>query len=375
MASGLTIAANSTTTPLASGATFTGTWTNCAFFSSVVIACLTDQAGTLYVDFSPDGSNVDSTLGYSVAASTNEVHRLLVTREYFRVRLTNTSAASQTYIRLEAIVGEQGLLSSPLNTIIQQDADAVVVRVIDFEFDIAAGRSQGVSIVNKFGKNPDVDTGTVPEDIWENGGTYTGFPAGAAETLQVFSSSANDAAAGTGARTIRVTGLDSNYNIISETVTLNGVTPVTTSQSFIRAHTAVVLTSGSSNTAFNAGNITVRHSTTTTNIFLYMLIGTNQTNCSGYTIPAGYTGYMRKITVSCADGASASVQGSIYVGAFGAAPRYRRPFIVTFGAQLSDEIYGGLVFPEKTDIILRITSCSANNTVVLGGYDLILVAN
>jgi hypothetical protein len=40
-----------------------------------------------------------------------------------------------------------------------------------------------------------------------------------------------------------------------------------------------------------------------------------------------------------------------------------------------DDIFGGVKFTEKTDIILRIITCSANGTIVSGGYDLLLIKN
>ena len=69
----------------------------------------------------------------------------------------------------------------------------------------------------KFGKNPDV--GNTEETIWDAGGLYSWQSA--AESLEILSSEVADAAAGTGARTVTVKGLDSNYELLSETVTLN----------------------------------------------------------------------------------------------------------------------------------------------------------
>jgi hypothetical protein len=367
------VEANTTSTPLNAGATFTGTWTLCDKYASVVVSGKTDQDSHLYVDFSPDGTNVDSTLTYKMTAGLNEAHKLAVTKNYFRIRIENTSASNQTYLRAQSMLGEQSNLSSPLNSLIQSDADALMVRTRDAEFDIAAGRMQGVEIVNKFGRNPDIDSATVPEDIWENGGAYTGFNAVAAEVCEIFSSSASDAAAGVGARTIRIIGLDADYNVQSETITLNGVTPVDSVNSYIRVHTASIQASGSS--IFNVGNITVRQKVTTANIFLFMLPSTNQTNNSGYTVPAGKTAYMRKIHAAIRGGATATLDGAIWARAFGMVPRLRRPFTVSVNQDVKDVIYGGLVFTEKTDLILRITFSSANNVDSTGGYDLILVDN
>lgn len=247
----------------------------------------------------------------------------------------------------------------------------------DFELNIAEGKIAGHSLVNKAGYNADIDTASVPEDIWEGGGVYTGFPSTVGETITVVSTSPNDAAAGSGARTIRITGLDANYAIQSETFTLNGNTPVVGALVFTRVHTAVIVTSGSSNTAFNAGVITAYHTTTVANVFISMRVGTNQSNCSGYTIPAGYTGYVRKIyhSVNSASSTTSGVDMIVWTQSAlkTTAPRLRRPNTTFYGDGVPDVIYGGLVFTEKTDLILRCIACSQNNTGVNGGYDLILV--
>lgn len=76
-----------------------------------------------------------------------------------------------------------------------------------------------------------------------------------ASALDVTSSDAADAAAGTGARTIRVFGLNAAYQPVSEDFTMNGQTAVTGSVAFLRVHGATVLTAGSG--LVNAGDIYV----------------------------------------------------------------------------------------------------------------------
>ncbi len=181
---------NNTTTPLNASDTYTGTYEICKR-STVAIYVLTDQDAMLYVDFSKDGTNTDATLTFSITASVNEVHNIKALRPYYRIRITNTSTSNETYLRAGVRMGDFGMSVSPLNAVIQQDADANVVRSIDSEIDIAAGRYTGLSIVNKFGRNPDVDAGSTPEDVWNGGGTYAGFPTGSTEQFQVFSSSAS----------------------------------------------------------------------------------------------------------------------------------------------------------------------------------------
>jgi len=127
---GVEILDNSSSDALANGATFTGVGYDVSEYGSVVTAVKTDQAGTLYMEFSPDGTNWDSSLSFSVSASVNEVHRLSVTRKWFRVRFTNTGGSLQSYFRLQSLAGSQPILTSALNSPIQTDADAVLTRGI-----------------------------------------------------------------------------------------------------------------------------------------------------------------------------------------------------------------------------------------------------
>lgn len=243
---------------------------------------------------------------------------------------------------------------------------ALTPKTVTFnDLNIAQGLIQGETIVNKFGRNPDIDTASTPEDVWNGGGEYTGFPS-SAETVNCVSSSANDTSSGTGARTVRVTGLNENWDITTEVITLNGTSASSnTSNQFLRIHTAQVLTVGSG--GVNAGTITCRQSTTTTNIFFVMPVGLNQTYVSAYTVPRGKTAYLKRIF--------SQIRGNTNARASGGPFRARRPFDVVGSAPLGNDVEGGLIFSEKSDIVIRISSVSANDTEVVYGYDLVLVDN
>lgn len=238
---------------------------------------------------------------------------------------------------------------------------------------VSALKFSGLSMVNKVGRNLDVDTATVPEDIWETGGVYPGFPDTLGETIQCFSASASDTAAGTGARTITLVGLDADYAVQSESFTLNGTTPVTGTKIFVRAHTARVTSAGSG--AVNAGIITCRHSTTTANVFLTIPLGFNQSNCSAYTIPAGYVGYIVKMHGQVRGGSTGAVDGSLWVRNFGEVFRGRRPFVISNASDYVMEIPGALTLPQKSDVIVRASLATSNNLEVVFGYDLLLIKN
>ena len=46
----------------------------------------------------------------------------------------------------------------------------------DFTLEVSRGAVNGWSTRRKFGRNADVDAGSTPEDVWNGGGVYTGFP-------------------------------------------------------------------------------------------------------------------------------------------------------------------------------------------------------
>lgn len=138
----------------------------------------------------------------------------------------------------------------------------------------------------QFANNPDL-AANVKEDVWEAGGIKTWLTT--AETMDIVSDSADDTVSGgTGARVLRLSGVDDNGDLITEIVTLNGLTPVTTTQSFKEINRFLVAASGSAN--WNVGNITITSSgTATTQGYLVATHSISQQ--SHFYIPNGYTGF------------------------------------------------------------------------------------
>ncbi len=143
------------------------------------------------------------------------------------------------------------------------------------------GRISGHTRVACYGHIPNAAAGS---DVWEAGGAYA-FQA-AAVTLEILSASANDTAAGTGARTFTIQGLDSNFNQISETITMNGVTPVATVNQYRRVNFLTIASAGSGNT--NAGDVTLRVSGAGATQALARA-GYGFAKQAIYTVPAGFT--------------------------------------------------------------------------------------
>ncbi len=370
---------NSTYTPLSGGATFTGTWVDVRTYLSVIVAAKADVAGTLYVEFANTSipSAAESTLSYEVVAGSNEVHRLTVTRPFCRVRYTNGASAQSTF-GLTTLLGQHTLLSSPLNSVIQADADAIVTRSVPIEAEIALGKVAGHSIINVFGRNSDIDTTSVPEDVWAGGGVYTGFPTGAAELVTVTSSSVNDTALGSGARTVELSGLDANGVEQTEIITLNGTSLVDSVNTWTRVNRVVVLTSGSSNQAANTGIITVAHKTTTSNIFAQLPIGGNITQIGCYTVPTGKTALLQYVEVMLdrtTGAGTGTAQGALWIRPYNKSPYLYKSFSLSQSDEHQQNIYGGIALPALTDIAIRITSVSANDTIVYAHMDFTLVGD
>lgn len=166
-----------------------------------------------------------------------------------------------------------------------------------FELQVGRGQIPGHSVVHVFGYNPDVDT--AEETIWPIGGIL-GHP-DSPTIMTISSSSANDTAAGTGARTVYILGINGTGGFVSETVTLNGQTAVNTVNTYDAIESMTVMTVGSGGA--NAGIIYAGTGTVTAGVpavpYSAMGAGENNSMVGHWTCPTGYTGYLvyGKVTV------------------------------------------------------------------------------
>lgn len=116
----------------------------------------------------------------------------------------------------------------------------------------------------------------------------------AGQTLYMVSTSANDASAGSGSRTVRVTYLDSNGLQQATTVTLNGTTPVSMGTGFTSIQWMEVATNGSVG-ATSAGDIAVTSTNgaaTVATTFELIKAGGNRSLSGRYKIPSDSVGYL-----------------------------------------------------------------------------------
>lgn len=142
------------------------------------------------------------------------------------------------------------------------------------------------------GRRSGFNSTSVLQDCSEVLGTTTDAVADLAgtETLEIVSSSAADAAAGTGVRTVKITYINaSNALVESAAITMNGVTPVATGITAKCLLWVEATTVGSGNVA--AGNIVVRNTVGPVN-YIQITAGGNKSLAAVFMVPAGYTGYV-----------------------------------------------------------------------------------
>ena len=238
---------------------------------------------------------------------------------------------------------------------------------------IAAGQLEGYSSIEKFGRNPSVATSI--ETVWDRGGIYQYLTSAAA--VYVYSADANDGLTGTGARKVTIQGLDTDYNLVQEEVTVNGAA---STQTFLRVYRAFITDAGSD--GYNRGDVVISTAASGAGTVLAQIggdgtginyIGFGQTMLALYTVPAGKTAYLTQWTIGAAD----------YNTATSAFLRTRLPvngFVMTTSDTMS--VSGGfhvknysipLKFNEKVDI--EVQAFNGAGTQISSTFNLILVDN
>jgi hypothetical protein len=240
-----------------------------------------------------------------------------------------------------------------------------------FELQVARGQIQAHSVVTIAGYNSNVDTSWAMITPVGN----LSYPATALQ-MTVSSADADDTSAGTGARTVLITGLDANYAVISETVTMNGQTAVTTTNSFLRINSMLVTTAGTS--LANEGIIYIGSGTVTSGVpaTIYNVIaaGFSNTTSSQYTVPVGYTGYLAVARIGLAQDAGTTLitARTRFVGTNGIA--LTGPVLVTNNGISTIDFPYPIAIAEKTRIQGEAIGGAVDNEAA-GFFELVLIKN
>ena len=240
---------------------------------------------------------------------------------------------------------------------------AQIAYLEDERIKISRGMVKGAIPVHKFGAVPAMSTSQTGT-VWDKNDTlypWATWDAGA-NTVTVSSSSASDVNA-----SVVVVGLDANYDILEEEITLVSQANNASSNSFIRVHRAYM----GLNANTNVGTISIKNGATDVAL---ITAGIGQTLMAIYTIPRNYTGYLYQGTCSAQSGADAT--GNMFIR-FGGTSAFRVGHTFEVDGDGGQYFYPFSFPPEisqKSDIDVRLTTRS-NNGRYTAAFDLLLVKN
>lgn len=167
----------------------------------------------------------------------------------------------------------------------------MTLQFYDFGLQVQRGLVPGITFNNKFGRNPNTAAG---DAIWLVSTAYT-VPA-SAELCNIVSTSAqDDNGGGTGAGS----GINENYDVVSETVLLNGTANVSTVNKYWNIHRSYV--NGIAPSGTNAGlvgNVSITSTAAGTPLMAMLEAGYNQTQSTIYWVPRNYTAYVNLLNVT-----------------------------------------------------------------------------
>jgi len=230
-----------------------------------------------------------------------------------------------------------------------------------FELNVSAGIMTEMANVHKFGSV--VTSNATYDTVWTEGGQYE-FPENPG-IVTLVSSDAQDNPSGTGAATVVLQGLDSNFDEIQETITLNGTVGVAGTLSFLRTHRMFVDTGNT-----NSGNLTVSIGSTVT---CAIAPDMGQSQVAFYTVPRGKSAFLKQFTAT---------QNKNQENSMRLFQRYpnsgNRPYrVVTelnlYGSNMIKPYSFPVFFGEKTDLETR--AYTGSNCTTSAMFDLLVVDN
>ena len=235
----------------------------------------------------------------------------------------------------------------------------------DFDEQVALGLVPGFATFRKFGMNDAVASGT--EEMWSPGAARV-LPTSAGALSVVSSSTADDSAAGgTGAWTIMVEGLDSNYEEIAETIVLDGqVAVASVGTDWFRVNRAYNTTAGTGE--INAGNISVSIGGA---LQAYIEALEGQTQQTHFTVPAGKTVVVSNFTMGVGRmSGNVDLHVKSLIKLFGTDTAWRAiSEIWLFNGETYSNDAGNTVIPQKTEVKQEIiSSVSTQVFSVWGGH-------
>ena len=219
----------------------------------------------------------------------------------------------------------------------------------EFKLDVSRGKVRGASVRNIFGQNN--SQSTTLRAVWENSNTVDYVFPTSALTMTINSDVADDGVL------IKIIGLDSNYEEISDVITLNNATPPTTTNQYFRINDVVTISGNAAN------NITVENGGT---IYAQIDGGKGRNQAAIYTVPANCEFYLYRIDAfsSDASGNKAGVFRNFVRLISGVELRVAE---LTFFNQMNIQRRLPFKYGEKTDIVFQMAVTASPHSVGVFG--------
>jgi len=405
-------AANSSIAILGIGGVFPGVACEILDYGIVFVNVYSDVASAtdgLAIQQSSDGTNWDHDDVFTIPAGTGKNFSINPHSKYVRVVYTN-GGVGQGVFRLQTILKKTNTKPSShrIQDAISSDDDATLQKSVltgkdptgvfrnvnttedgDLKISdqsnglaIAKGDVTGETFKHKFGNAPDFDTSDLELTVWDGAEDATAWEkmvytySSTADIDSISSSNASDV------HDVVVEGLDTNWAVTSETITLSGQARVPLANNYIRVFRAYndnsVLLAGHVFVYVN-GAITTGIPNNAADIRAIIHPEHQQTEMAVYTIPAGKTGYMRDWYMATSGGnKSSNYVFKLKSREFGKVFRTKHTSAMDALAPIpyQHKYEEPEVFPEKTDIEMTVKSianpASLENSVS-AGFDIVLV--
>jgi hypothetical protein len=402
---------NTTSTPLNASDTFTGEWQSTINYGVIIVAVFSDQASAtdgLKLQFSRNGSDYLTGSGdvYTIPAGTEKTFSVQPSWEYFRVQYVNggqdqttfelSTTLKRTYVkpsshRIQDNISSEDDAELMKSILTGEDPDGIF-RNVQTSRDgnltisdnssglaIAEGNVTDKDFIHKFGFAPDFDTTDGEVTVWdgaEDGVAWEQMVYQYSTTADIDYLSSN----GSDYQPIQVDGLASDYSYTTQTITLQGTTPVSLTTNLIRVFRLInmgnVDLAGHVFCWVSGGGDTGGVPDVTTDIRAMIQPGNNQTEMAIFTVPVGEQGFMRDWFASAA-GAS---RNSNYIIKLYARPfgqvfqlKHRSAISDTGSSYIQHKYEEPEVFEAKTDIEMTVemTAAGATQAAISGGFDIV----
>ena len=228
-----------------------------------------------------------------------------------------------------------------------------------FGIGVARGMYSDLSGIQKFGYNPSVGSQAF-ETIWDAGGIYE-YPQ-THGTVALTTTDSDD----TGA-TVEIQGLDANFNLQTENVTVGSTSINTFCRVFRMRLVSMPITDSAGNAlTVNQGDITA---TIDTIAVAEISAGIGQTLMAVYTIPAGKRGYLLSFDIG--NSKDTEVEAKIMIRLHNDSGVFNTVAFSTLRGTAFRKEYNILeVLDERTDIEVR--AKSSNSSSVSAGFEILL---